>query len=61
MEGISTLLVDSTELEGMAFEELEVRQGKIRKARCRAAPSPEEAQAQRIQQILTTNKANLSD
>jgi hypothetical protein len=61
MQGISTAVIDGEEIEGIPFEELVVREGKVRKPPRRSAPGPEETRARRIQEIREMNKTNLSD
>lgn len=61
MEEISTLVVESDELEGVAIEELRVRDDKIRKGRHRTAQDLEVKAAQRIREILEIDKSKLSD
>ena len=61
MRGISTTVIDSGEIEGIPFEELVVRDGKVRKPPRRSASRAEETRARRIQEIREMDKSNLSD
>jgi len=61
MIGIATLVVDSERLQDIPFEELEVRDGQIQRARCRRARTVEEQRTVRVQEILAMDKSRLSD
>jgi hypothetical protein len=61
MQAISTTVIDSEEIEGIAFEDLVVREGKVHRPPRASAPGPEETRAKRMQEIREMDKSKLSD
>jgi len=58
LEGISTIVVSSDELESVSFDELEVRDRRIRRV---PRSAEDEAGQARAQEILELDKSGLSD